>query len=178
MVEVHAYTDGSCINNPGPGGIGIHMRKPATKKKKKISLPFGYTTNNEMELMAILIALISLKPGKFVTVFSDSEYSINCLCLWHHGWAANGWRKPEHNKKLIQTIVKCFYFHRVEFVKVKAHSGIKYNESADALARQGSAIAQKKRNSPDCFTLEQCLQQAELYFKKYAGFKAPNIITA
>lgn len=174
--EVQAYTDGSCINNPGPGGIGIHMRKPKLRKKKQITMAFGYTTNNEMELLSILIALISLKPGKFVTVYSDSQYAINCLCNWHIGWAQGGWKKPEHNKKLIRTLIECFHYHRVEFVKVPAHSGVKYNEIADALAKQGSRAAQKNRNDPNNFDLEHCLEKAQLYFKKHKSGRSPVII--
>lgn len=143
MFTVQAYTDGSCDPNPGPGGLGVYMRRldRDTKNIKRVSKGFPNTTNNEMELLAILITLLTFEEKSRIEIFTDSQYCIDCICKWSIGWAKRGWTKPGgpiQNLKLIQAILHLCKFHSVVFRKVKAHSGIEGNETADKLAKEGA----------------------------------------
>jgi len=133
---VHIFTDGSCHPKNRAGGWGAVLLFNSVTKE--LSGHKRATTNNEMELMAIYKALCALKPTqKPITVYSDSQYSINAVAIWYKGWARNGWRtqqgQPVKNKELIQEIVKIVPPQAV-FQWVKGHVGIVHNERADFLA--------------------------------------------
>lgn len=139
--EVVIYTDGACKGNPGPGGWGVLLRSGAVEKEL-----FGGemgTTNNRMELMAVIEALGALKRPCAVTLFLDSEYVRKGITEWIHGWKAKGWRtaskQPVKNVELWQRLDALVHGsgHRIEWRWVKGHSGDPGNERADALANRG-----------------------------------------
>lgn len=137
---VHIFTDGSCYPNPGgPGGWGCVFL--FNDKYKELFGGCPSTTNNEMELMAILQGLRTLKSQKHpVIVYSDSQYCVNSVSVWHNGWARRNWHTasgtPVKNAELIKEIVGLSQTHTV-FKWVKGHAGISYNERADILAGMG-----------------------------------------
>lgn len=171
-LRIHAYTDGSCLKNPGPGGLGVYMRRDdrATKNTKKLSQGFKYSTNNEMELGAILKTLITVSTPSIFTIYTDSQYSIDCLCKWHHGWAKTNWEGCKKNKRMIRTILDVMRYHTVEFVKVKGHSGDPGNELADQLARQGSSSKSKT-------DVDALFKEADQFIKKHGKKFAPCILS-
>lgn len=139
MEEVTIYTDGACSGNPGPGGWGaILMYKD---NKKEISGGKKDTTNNIMELTAVIEALKLLKYPCKVNLYSDSAYVVNAfLQKWIFGWQKNNWKtsdkKDVKNKELWQELVNLTHKHDVTFIKVKGHSDNKYNNRCDELARK------------------------------------------
>lgn len=138
MEEVIIYTDGACSGNPGPGGWGsILMYKD---NKKEISGGKKDTTNNVMELTAVIEALRLLKFKCKVSVYSDSAYVVNAFNQkWIYGWMKNGWKnaskEPVKNKELWQELYDLTKVHEVNFVKVKGHSDNEYNNRCDEMAR-------------------------------------------
>lgn len=138
MEEVVIYTDGACSGNPGPGGWGsILMYKD---NKKEISGGKKDTTNNVMELTAVIEALKLLKFKCKVSVYSDSAYVVNAFNQkWIYGWMKNGWKnaskEPVKNKELWQELYELTKVHEVNFVKVKGHSDNEYNNRCDEMAR-------------------------------------------
>lgn len=138
MEEVIIYTDGACSGNPGPGGWGsILMYKD---NKKEISGGKADTTNNIMELTAVIEGLKLLKFPCKVKLYSDSAYVVNAFNeKWIYGWLKNGWRnsskEPVKNKELWQELYDLTKIHEVEFIKVKGHSDNEYNNRCDELAR-------------------------------------------
>ena len=138
MEEVIIYTDGACSGNPGPGGWGsILMYKD---NKKEISGGKLDTTNNVMELTAVIEGLKLLKFPCKVKLYSDSAYVVNAFNeKWIYGWLKNGWRnsskEPVKNKELWQELYDLTKVHEVEFIKVKGHSDNEYNNRCDELAR-------------------------------------------
>ena len=138
MEEVVIYTDGACSGNPGPGGWGsILMYK---KIKKEISGGKDNTTNNIMELTAVIEGLKLLKFPCKVKLYSDSAYVVNAFNQkWIYGWLKNGWKnaskEPVKNKELWQELYDLTKIHEVEFIKVKGHSDNEYNNRCDELAR-------------------------------------------
>ena len=138
MEEVIIYTDGACSGNPGPGGWGsILMYKD---NKKEISGGKIDTTNNVMELTAVIEGLKLLKFPCKVKLYSDSAYVVNAFNeKWIYGWLKNGWRnsskEPVKNKELWQELYDLTKVHEVEFIKVKGHSDNEYNNKCDELAR-------------------------------------------
>lgn len=134
------YTDGSALNNPGPGGYGIVIRLGA----QSVTLHKGYklTTNNRMEILAIIVALRTIGEGKKVHIHTDSQYTIDAATKWIHGWRKRDWLKmdgtPVTNRDLIEQLDEQIRLNKVTFVKVKAHSGIPDNELADQLAKKGA----------------------------------------
>jgi len=138
MEEVIIYTDGACSGNPGPGGWGsILMYK---ENKKEISGGKENTTNNVMELTAVIEGLKLLKFPCKVKLYSDSAYVINAFIQkWIYGWIKNGWtnsnKEPVKNKELWQELYNLTKIHEVEFIKVKGHSDNEYNNRCDELAR-------------------------------------------
>ncbi len=138
MEEVVIYTDGACSGNPGPGGWGsILMYKD---NKKEISGGKKDTTNNVMELTAVIEALKLLKFKCKVSVYSDSAYVVNAFNQkWIYGWMKNGWKnaskEPVKNKELWQELYELTMVHEVNFVKVKGHSDNEYNNRCDEMAR-------------------------------------------
>ena len=139
MEEITIYTDGACSGNPGPGGWGaILMYKD---NKKEISGGKKDTTNNVMELTAVIEALKLLKYPCKVNLYSDSAYVVNAFVQkWIFGWQKNNWKtadkKDVKNKELWQELVRLTKIHDVTFIKVKGHSDNKYNNRCDELARK------------------------------------------
>lgn len=141
MNQIEIYTDGACKGNPGPGGWGVLLRAGALEKEL-----FGGemgTTNNRMELMAVIEALSALKRPCAVTLYLDSEYVRKGITEWIHGWKAKGWRtaskQPVKNVELWQRLDDLVHNggHRIEWRWVKGHSGDPGNERADGLANRG-----------------------------------------
>lgn len=139
MEEVIIYTDGACSGNPGPGGWGsILMYKGV---KKEISGNAMETTNNIMEITAVIEGLKLLKYPCSVKVYSDSAYVVNAFKQkWIYGWIKNGWinsnKEEVKNKQLWQELYNLTKIHTVEFIKVKGHADNEYNNRCDELARK------------------------------------------
>lgn len=133
------YTDGACSGNPGPGGWGVLMR--AGTHKKELCGGELDTTNNRMEMMAVIEALTALKKRSDVKIYTDSKYVLQGITEWMEGWKAKNWKtaskKPVKNKDLWQRIDTLVQAHNVEMIWVKGHAGDPGNERADELARQG-----------------------------------------
>lgn len=133
------YTDGACSGNPGPGGWGVLMRS-GTHKKELCGGELD-TTNNRMEMMAVIEALTALKKRSDVKIYTDSKYVLQGITEWMDGWKAKNWKtaskKPVKNKDLWQRIDELVQAHNVEMIWVKGHAGDPGNERADELARQG-----------------------------------------
>jgi ribonuclease HI len=137
--HVIVYTDGACKGNPGPGGWGALLRSGANEKEL-----FGgerQTTNNRMELTAVIEALASLKRTCDVTLHTDSEYVRKGITEWIHTWKQRGWktadRKPVKNADLWARLDALRSLHHVDWRWVKGHAGDPGNERADALANRG-----------------------------------------
>jgi len=137
--KVIIYTDGACSGNPGPGGWGaILMYKGA---KKEISGGMKETTNNIMEITAVVEALKCLKVESDVQVYSDSAYTVNAFNQgWIYNWMKNGWKTsgkdPVKNKELWQELYALTKKHKVEFIKVKGHADNEFNNRCDEMARE------------------------------------------
>lgn len=136
---IEAFTDGACRGNPGPGGWGVLLR--FNDHEKRLCGGEAETTNNRMELMAVIQALESLKRECKVKVTSDSQYVLKGINEWMENWKKRGWktaaRKPVKNVDLWQRLDKARENHDIEWVWVKGHSGHDGNEIADELANQG-----------------------------------------
>ncbi|WP_316809848.1 ribonuclease HI [Pedobacter heparinus] len=131
MIEI--YTDGAASGNPGPGGYGVILR--SGNHYKELSAGFRLTTNNRMELLAVIVGLNALKtPGQEVTVFSDSKYVIDSVeKKWVFGWVKTGF-KGKKNKDLWMQFLNSYKLHQVKFVWVKGHNNHPENERCDQLA--------------------------------------------
>jgi ribonuclease HI len=145
LVEI--YTDGACSGNPGPGGWGAILRYGGREKEL-----YGYeaqTTNNRMELMAVIEALRSLRRSVAVRIHTDSQYVQKGMSEWIHGWKRRGWKtagkEPVKNEDLWRTLDALAAQHQVEWQWVRGHAGHPENERADALARLG---IERKGGSP------------------------------
>ncbi len=139
MEEVTIYTDGACSGNPGPGGWGAILMYKGNKKE--ISGAKKDTTNNVMELTAVIEALKLLKYPCKVKLYSDSAYVVNAfLQHWVVNWQKNNWKTADKsdvkNKELWQELVDLTNTHNVTFIKVKGHSDNEYNNRCDELARK------------------------------------------
>ena len=136
--KIIIYTDGACSGNPGPGGWGaILMYKNA---KKEISGGMKNTTNNIMEITAVLEALKCLKVESDVQVYSDSAYVVNAFKQgWIYNWIKKGWKTASgenvKNKELWQELYELTQKHKVEFIKVKGHADNEFNNRCDEMAR-------------------------------------------
>ena len=146
MNPIEIYTDGACKGNPGPGGWGVLLKAGGTEKEM-----FGgelATTNNRMELMAVIQALSALKRPCEVTLFLDSQYVLKGITEWLPGWKAKGWRtaskQPVKNVELWQQLDALVQQggHRIDWRWVRGHNGDPGNERADALANRGVDSAQ------------------------------------
>jgi ribonuclease HI len=146
MSGVVIYTDGACKGNPGPGGWGALLQAGGTEKELFGGEPL--TTNNRMELMAVIQALTALKRPCEVSLYLDSEYVRKGITEWIHGWKAKGWRtaskQPVKNVELWQQLDVLVHQagHRISWHWVKGHAGDIGNERADALANRGVALIQ------------------------------------
>lgn len=137
MKNVEIYTDGACSGNPGKGGWGAVLVYGSTEKELSGGNPD--TTNNRMELTAVIEALKALKVPCNVTLTTDSKYICDAINLeWVYSWKKNGWRKadkkPALNVDLWEELLKLLDIHNVEFIWVKGHNGHPYNERCDELA--------------------------------------------
>jgi ribonuclease HI len=137
--KVVIYTDGACKGNPGPGGWGAFLRWGGHEKELFGGEP--QTTNNRMELTAVIQALGVLKRGCEVAIYTDSEYVKNGITSWIHNWKKRGWRtadnKPVKNQELWQQLEALSAQHKVQWHWVRGHTGDPGNERADALANRG-----------------------------------------
>ncbi|MBO7452561.1 MAG: ribonuclease HI [Clostridiales bacterium] len=137
MYVVDIYTDGACSGNPGPGGWGAILM--AGEHKKEISGGEKQTTNNRMELSAVIFALRALKKPCEVNLYSDSAYVINAFQQnWILGWQKNGWRNsakaPVANVDLWKELIELTKVHKVNFIKVKGHADNEFNNRCDEMA--------------------------------------------
>ena len=143
---VELYTDGACSGNPGPGGWGCILRfKGAEKELYGGENP---TTNNRMEMMAVISGLNALTRPCTVEVYTDSEYVKKGMTEWLRGWKARGWKtadkKPVKNDDLWKVLDEASSRHRVSWHWVRGHAGHPENERADELARRGAREAAGK----------------------------------
>lgn len=141
------YTDGSARPNPGPGGFGVVVLDNNENLIETYRKDFEYTTNNEMELKAILYVMLKYGKKEYnftiderpPVVYSDSAYCVNTFNDWMFRWANNGWIKSDKQIPENLDLIQAYYDHyqkgyRIELIKVKGHSGNKWNEMADGLA--------------------------------------------
>lgn len=135
--KIHVFTDGSARGNPGPGGFGVILRYG--KHYKEISQGYRKTTNNRMELLAVIVALESLKTSAIpIVIHSDSKYVIDSITKgWVHGWVKKNFAKKK-NKDLWLRYLEISKSLQVEFIWVKGHNGHPENERCDTLAVQAA----------------------------------------
>ena len=143
MTDVILYTDGACSGNPGPGGWGVLMTAGDNTREMKGGA--ADTTNNRMELTAVIEALTALKRPCKVTLYTDSKYVKDGLTQWMANWKKNGWKtaakKPVKNQDLWRRLDEEAARHEIDWRWVKGHAGDPGNERADALANEGMAAA-------------------------------------
>ena len=148
--QVTIYTDGACKGNPGPGGWGAWLRSDG--HEKELCGGENGTTNNRMEMTAVIEALASLKRTCDVVLYTDSEYVKNGITTWIHGWKARGWKtaakQPVKNVELWQRMDALSQLHRIECRWVKGHAGDPGNEKADELANRGVDMARAGTGAP------------------------------
>ncbi|MEJ8838927.1 ribonuclease HI [Ramlibacter sp. AN1133] len=148
MNQIEIYTDGACKGNPGPGGWGVLLRSGDNQKELYGGEPS--TTNNRMELMAVIQALEALKRPCAVTLYLDSQYVLKGITEWLPGWKAKGWKtaskQPVKNQELWQRLDELVTKsgHKVDWRWVRGHNGHPGNERADALANLGVLSVQKR----------------------------------
>lgn len=131
-MSVEIYTDGACSGNPGPGGWAALLRYNG--HEKEISGGEAETTNNRMEMMAVIEALSALKKPSKVTLYTDSQYVQRGVTEWMAGWKAKGWPSRIKNQDLWLRIDAVLQVHSVKFVWVRGHDGHIENERVDKLA--------------------------------------------
>lgn len=132
MVSVDLFTDGAAKGNPGPGGYGAILRSGANEKE--LSGGFFHTTNNRMELMAVIVGIEALNASCEVRVVSDSKYVVDAFNKrWIEGWKRRGWAKVK-NPDLWKRLLKAMEGHKVHFEWVRGHNSHPENERCDVLA--------------------------------------------
>lgn len=133
--QVHIYTDGAAKGNPGPGGYGVVMELVGTKFKKEFYEGFRHTTNNRMELLAVIVGLEKLKnPNTTVLVVSDSKYVVDSVVKkWVFGWEKKGYLGKK-NPDLWKRFLVIYRKHQVDFKWIKGHNNHPQNERCDELA--------------------------------------------
>lgn len=141
LSEVHLFTDGGCSGNPGPGGWAYLLRHPATGKQVEQAGGERETTNNRMELTAVIEGLAALKKPSHVELFTDSVYVGKGMSEWMPKWKANDWRRKEgkrlvavKNEDLWRRLDELLQTHQVHYTPVAGHSGHPENERVDELA--------------------------------------------
>jgi ribonuclease HI len=139
---IELFTDGACKGNPGPGGWGVLLRYGSTEKEL-----FGgekNTTNNRMEMLAVISGLEAIKKQSSVLIVTDSQYVLKGITEWMVGWKARGWKtaakQPVKNVDLWQRLDSAVAAHKVQWKWVKGHAGHSENERADQLANKGIAL--------------------------------------
>ena len=147
--DVHIYTDGAAKGNPGPGGYGVVMELVGTHHKKEFYEGFRHTTNNRMELLAVIVGLEKLKnPNMKVLIVSDSKYVVDSvLKKWVFGWEKKGFAGKK-NPDLWKRFLVIYRKHQVDFKWIKGHNNHSQNERCDELAVMASA---QKALSVDVF---------------------------
>ena len=158
MKKVTIYTDGACSGNPGPGGYGAILQYG--ENRKEMSGGFRKTTNNRMELLAVIAGLEALRDPCRVTIFSDSRYIVDAINKgWARRWRANGWRRNKKEKAinpdLWSRLLDLLDVHDTEFRWVKGHAGNKGNERADALAVAAS--------NSDCLAVDEGYETPQVH---------------
>jgi ribonuclease HI len=135
VAQVNIYTDGSALGNPGPGGYGIIMELAGKQYVKEFSQGYAYTTNNRMELLAVIIGLENLKKHPMdVVVYSDSKYVIDSVeKKWVFGWKTKNF-KGKKNPDLWKRFLKVYDLHKIRFQWIKGHNNHPQNERCDQLA--------------------------------------------
>ena len=147
--QIEIFTDGACSGNPGPGGWGAILRSGAHEKEIWGGEP--HTTNNRMELLAVIRALELLKRPVVARVHTDSQYVQKGISEWINGWKARGWKtaakKPVKNEDLWRALDEAASRHQVQWVWVRGHAGHVENERADELARRGVDAVRRQGTS-------------------------------
>lgn len=146
LMHVVLYTDGASRGNPGPGGYGavlIYVDPAGVEHRKELSCGYKTTTNNRMELLAVVAGLEALVRPCEVDVYSDSQYVVNAFNKnWVQGWIKKGWqnsqRKPVKNAELWQRLLAAMGPHKVNWHWVKGHAGNGLNERCDQLATEAA----------------------------------------
>ncbi len=152
MEHIHIFTDGSCLGNPGPGGWACILRQVDNAREKEFSGGFKGTTNNRMEILAVIEGLERLNYACRVEVFSDSQYVCNAIeKRWLQSWKRNNWRKadkkPVKNKDLWERMSPLLAKHKVTFHWVRGHVGHVENERCDVLAKEAAALPNNPEDS-------------------------------
>ena len=139
--QVHIYTDGAAKGNPGNGGYGVVMELVGTNYKKEFYEGFRHTTNNRMELLAVIVGLEKItKPNMKVLVVSDSKYVVDSVeKKWVFGWEKKGF-KDKKNPDLWMRFLKIYHQHQVDFKWIKGHNNHPQNERCDELAVYASGL--------------------------------------
>ena len=140
-VEVRLFSDGACSGNPGPGGWACILRHPQSGTEKELSGGMAATTNNQMEMLAVISGLESLKRPTVVEVITDSKYVADGCTSWLPNWKKNNWQRkdgtrlvPIKNPELWKRLDALLAQHKIRFTVVKGHSGHPENERCDELA--------------------------------------------
>lgn len=145
MEQIEIFTDGACSGNPGPGGWGAILRAGSAEKEMWGGEP--ETTNNRMEMLAVIRALEVLKRPVSARIYTDSQYVQKGMTEWIHGWKRRGWKtagkEPVKNEDLWRQLDTVAALHAVEWVWVRGHNGHVENERCDVLARQGVDAVRK-----------------------------------
>jgi len=136
--HVELYTDGACSGNPGPGGWAYILKHPKSGKSREGSGGEAHTTNNRMELQAVIEGLVALIASSSVDLYSDSKYVLDGLNLWITGWKKNGWRtknkQPVKNQEFWQRLDALKELHEIRVHWIKGHNEHPENERCDVLA--------------------------------------------
>ncbi len=148
LKRIEIYTDGACSGNPGPGGWGAILRYREVEKELSGYTP--QTTNNRMELTAVLEAVRVLKEPCSITIHSDSQYLRNGITKWIIKWKQNGWKtstkEPVKNRDLWEALDQATQTHQVDWIWVKGHNDHPENERCDALAREAIRAGSKSNS--------------------------------
>jgi ribonuclease HI len=142
---VEIFTDGACSGNPGPGGYGAILKYG--QNVKEISGCEPHTTNNRMEMMAVIQSLRQLKRPCKITLVTDSNYVVKGMTQWVHGWIRRNWvnsqKRPVLNRELWEEILELSLKHQITWKWVKGHDGHPENERCDQLAREAMKNCEK-----------------------------------